>query len=101
MDLAPEIVDGVLEKHVLVGYAFLMSTVYDEIIDFIASGTSSQSVVDFVPSEELRNRVTKLIESEKTSELGTDERSELDHYFQIEHIMRLAKARARKHLTNI
>ena len=93
------IIAGVLEKHVLVGYAFLVSTAYDEIIEFIASGTSSQSVVEFVPSEESRDRVTKLIESEKTSGLSTDERSELDHYLQLEHIMRLAKARARKHLT--
>ena len=75
-----------------------MTTVYDEIVEFIASGASSQSVVEFVPSEELRDRVTKLIESEKASELSVDERSELDHYLQIEHIMRLAKARARKHL---
>ncbi|TDI48568.1 MAG: hypothetical protein E2P02_00360 [Acidobacteria bacterium] len=77
-----------------------MGTVYDEIVEFIASGTSSQSVVDFVPSEELRDRVTKLIELEKASGLSADERSELDHYLQIEHIMRLAKARARKHLAN-
>ncbi len=79
---------------------FGVSTVYDEIVEFIASGTSSQSVVEFVPSEKLRDRVTQLIESEKASDLSADERSELDHYLQIEHIMRLAKARARKYLAN-
>jgi hypothetical protein len=74
-----------------------VSTVYDEIVEFIASGTSSQSVVELVPSEELTDRVTRLIDLEKASDLSVDERSELDHYLQIEHIMRLAKARARKH----
>ena len=77
-----------------------MSTVYDEFVEFIASGTSPKSVAEYVPSEKLRGRVTKLIESEKTSGLTADEHSELDHYLQIEHIMRLAKARARKHLAN-
>ena len=93
-------IEGGVAKHDPVGYAFGVSTVYDEIVEFIASGTSSQSVVEFVPSEELRDRVTKLIELEKASDLSVDDRSELDHYLQIEHIMRLAKARARKHLAN-
>ena len=43
-------------------------------------------------------RVADLIAREKESGLTPDETSELDHYMQLEHIMRLAKARARKHL---
>jgi hypothetical protein len=31
--------------------------------------------------------------------LTRDETSELDHYVQLEHLMRLAKARARKYLS--
>ena len=30
--------------------------------------------------------------------LTAEEKSELDHYFQLEHIMRLAKARAQQYL---
>jgi hypothetical protein len=40
--------------------------------------------------------VADLIAREKASELTAEERSELDLYLQIEHIMRLAKAKARK-----
>jgi ABC-type thiamine transport system substrate-binding protein len=40
--------------------------------------------------------IVDFIAREKTSELTAQERSELDHYLQIEHIMRLAKAKARK-----
>jgi hypothetical protein len=73
---------------------------YDEVIDFIAAGSNPAGVVAFRPSEEAKGRVRYLIEQEKTAGLSAEERSELDHYLQLEHIMRLAKARARQHLGN-
>ena len=71
---------------------------YEEVIDFIAAGTSPGNLVAFRPSEEARQRVAYLIEREKSAALTPDEKSELDHYMQLEHLMRLAKARARRHL---
>src|SRR5919205_733252 len=71
--------------------------VYDEVIEFIAS-SSPQNVIAFRPSEEAKARVADLIFREKTEGLSEDERSELDHYLQIEHLMRLAKARAQYYL---
>ena len=41
-----------------------------------------------------------LIEREKTNGLSSGEKAELDHYVELEHIMRLAKARARLRLAN-
>ncbi|MDQ3745083.1 MAG: hypothetical protein M3444_11935 [Acidobacteriota bacterium] len=73
---------------------------YEEVIDFIAAGTSPDNLVAFRPSEEARRRVAYLIEREKSATLTPDERSELDHYTQLEHLMRLAKARARQHLSH-
>lgn len=73
---------------------------YDEIVDFIAAGPSSESVASFQPSETSRKRVLDLIAREKSTGLSCDETSELDHYLQLEHLMRLAKARARQHLTS-
>ena len=73
-----------------------MPKAYDEIVNFIASGTSPESVVSFQPSEEVRERVGELIAREKESELSAEETTELNLYIQIEHIMRLAKARARQ-----
>ncbi|MFC1717631.1 hypothetical protein ACFL6S_28475 [Candidatus Poribacteria bacterium] len=73
---------------------------YDEVIDFIAAGTSPSSVIDFQPSDPVKQRVADLIRREKSAELSLDEKSELDHYMQLEHLMRLAKARARKYITN-
>jgi hypothetical protein len=73
---------------------------YEEVIDFIAAGTSPDNLVAFRPSEEARQRVAYLIEREKSATLTPDERSELDHYTQLEHLMRLAKSRARQHLSH-
>jgi len=73
---------------------------YEEIIDFIAAGTSPQTVIAFQPSEKTKQRVADLIYREKTSTLSPDEKSELDHYMQLEHLMRLAKARARQHINH-
>ena len=79
---------------------FVMNTVkaYEEVIDFIAAGTTPQNVIDFRPSEAAQARVEDLLEREKDGELSSAEKSELDHYLQIEHLMRLAKARARDFL---
>lgn len=72
---------------------------YDEIVDFIAGGSSPRSVIAFRPSEATRARVTELLSREKSDGLTPDEASELEHYLQLEHIMRLAKARAQRILS--
>lgn len=71
---------------------------YEEIVDFIAAGASPQNVVAFRPSETAKQRVMDLIDREKTASLSPEEKSELDHYLQLEHLMRLAKARARRYV---
>lgn len=77
-----------------------MSTVraYEEIIEFIAAGTSPNSVIAYQPSQSAKDRIAGLILREKIDGLTPDEKTELDHYLQIEHIMRLAKARAYSHV---
>jgi hypothetical protein len=73
---------------------------YEEIVDFIAAGTTPQDVISFRPSETAQGRVADLLAREKEGELSPAEKSELDHYMQLEHLMRLAKARARDFLPN-
>jgi hypothetical protein len=70
-----------------------MNTVkaYEEVVDFIAAGTTPQNVIDFRPSEAAQERVTDLLSREKDGELSATEKSELDHYLQLEHLVRLAK----------
>jgi hypothetical protein len=77
-----------------------MLKVYEEIIEFIAAGSSPRDVSTFKPSVECRNRIADLLRREKTGELSGEEQDELDHYLQIEHLMRLAKARACERLVH-
>ena len=77
-----------------------MTRAYEELVDFIAAGTSPRDVVTYQPSEASKARVADLIEQEKTTGLSPEEVAELEHYLQLEHVMRLAKARARTHLAH-
>lgn len=72
---------------------------YLEIIDFIAAGTTPERVASFRPSLEAQQRVSELLEREKQSELPPEERAELDHYEALEHILRMAKAKAQQILS--
>lgn len=72
-----------------------MTRAYDEIVDFITAGTTPESVARLEPSQETKDYVADLIHKEKTSGLTPEEASDLDHYLKLEHLMRLAKARAR------
>jgi len=77
-----------------------MTRAYEELVDFIAAGASPRDVVAYQPSAAAKARVADLIEQEKTTGLSPEEVAELEHYLQLEHVMRLAKARARTHLAH-
>ena len=67
----------------------------EEIIDLLAT---APNILEFKPSDRARARVWELVARDKQGVLTEEERSELDHYAQVEHIMRLVKARARSRL---
>lgn len=75
-----------------------MTRAYEELIDFIAAGTTPESLINFQPSEVVRERVADLIFREKNESLSIDEKSELDYYLMLEHLLRLAKARAHQYI---
>lgn len=61
-----------------------MTRIYEELINFIARGTSPAKVAEFSPSQETKDRVADLIHREKIEELTEEELSELNHYLEIE-----------------
>ena len=65
----------------------------EEIITLLAH---APNILEFKPSEQAKNRVWELVTREKAGALTTEERTELEHYAQVEHIMRLVKAQARQ-----
>ena len=75
-----------------------MTRIYEEIVDFIAGGSTPDEVAEWAPSQEAQEHVAQLLRQEKEGTLSAEERAELDHYMEMEHLMRLAKARARRGL---
>ncbi len=75
------------------------SPAYEEIIEFIASGTTPEAIVAYRPSPEAQERVLELVEREKAASLTASEKAELDHFLELEHILRMAKAKARQFLS--
>jgi hypothetical protein len=73
---------------------------YEEIVEWLATGPSVRQVAEYQASPAVKARVASLLRKEKTMGLLPEEKSELDHYEQLEHIMRLAKARAHHRLTH-
>lgn len=72
-----------------------MERVYEEIIDFLAAGTTPSAIMALQPSAKANARVANLMHREKTTGLSAEETAELNMYLQLEHLMRLTKARAR------
>lgn len=71
---------------------------FDEIIDFIASGPSPEEILAFKPSVSMQTRVDELLEKKRDAGLSESESREVEQFLMVEHIMRLAKARARQRL---
>lgn len=67
---------------------------YEEIMDFIAAGATPHRVITYQPSEAAKARAADLIYREKIAGLTSEEESELELCLQLEHIIRLVKARS-------
>lgn len=68
---------------------------YDEIAEFIASMDPGKLVEYHAPAS-MQNRVDELLEKRQASALTAEEDNELQHYLVVDHLISLAKIRARK-----
>lgn len=69
---------------------------YDEksIMVLLISQPTPEQILAVRPSPQLQTRVNKLLTLNKTEGLSRLEETELDRYLTLEHLVRLAKARA-------
>jgi hypothetical protein len=74
-----------------------LTPVYEELINFIVE-ENSERFANFQTTEKVRERVWEVVRREKNEGLTEKEKAELDTYGQLEHILRLAKAKARLNL---
>jgi hypothetical protein len=74
------------------------SPAYLEVIDFLAAGITPQSLINFRPSEPAQGRVADLIARDQRGSLAPHETQELADFLQLEHLMIMARAQARRNL---
>ncbi len=75
-----------------------LSPAYLELIDFLAAGTTPESLIGFRPSESAQARIADLTARDQEQALSPAERQELADFLQLEHLMIMAKAQARRNL---
>lgn len=76
----------------------ITARVFDEIVEFIARANPKE-VVGFFISPQAQERAEELIFKKKNGNLTLEESNELEYFLVLEHVMRLAKARAMGHLS--
>ncbi len=67
----------------------------DELVDFLVGHIPPGDLANFQASEQARQRIWDLIAKEKEIGLLPEEKLELDDYLKLEHLLVLAKAKAR------
>ncbi len=75
------------------------NSVYDELAMFLAS-LSPRKVLAYKSSPKAQERVNILLEKNKMAGLTNDENAEMERFMTVEHIVRLAKAKAMQELNS-
>lgn len=70
---------------------------YEEVAEFLAT-LDPKRLLELRPSDVVQSRVEVLIDNKKNNILTSDEKYELERYMALEHLIALAKVRARVHL---
>lgn len=76
----------------------MMHPVYEEMIELIASGATPQEIIDFRPSRQAQLRARELLTKNRDETITQEEQDELSQFLMLEHVLRMAKARARQKL---
>ncbi len=69
--------------------------VYQELVDLLSSGPTREQLIAFKISDVAQTRLEELLYRNREEELTQAERTELETYIQLSHIVTRLKARAR------
>jgi hypothetical protein len=68
---------------------------FEEIVKFIADAAGAEKLGAFKPSNAAEKRVAELLVKQNEGSLNVKENQELQLFVQLDHVMSLAKAKAR------
>ena len=71
-------------------------SIQDEVLGFLLSSPTPQTIIDFHASEAAQQRLRYLLDANRQGILSDEERAELDEASQINHFMMLLKGKAHK-----
>lgn len=73
----------------------MKTEIYEDVVNFIVDKLPPDEVISFRPSPNAQQRFEALSQAIKSGEATSDERAEMEECLRLEHLMQLAKARAR------
>ncbi len=73
-------------------------TLFDEVLDFLASTPTPERIINFHASEALQQRASYLLERNRNHEMTDAERTELDNFLEIDYFVTMLKFRAKQKL---
>lgn len=73
-------------------------TLFDEILDFLAASPTTEQLIAYQPPTALQQRLSELLDKNRSSGLSEIERTELDEFLRLNRFMSRLKLKARKHL---
>jgi hypothetical protein len=97
-DRLPEVIERGIQ--VMLAERNAISGDEEAIMALLASQPTPEQVMALTPSPELQARVSDLLARSKQGQLAAQEEKELDRYLLLEHLVRLAKVHASKHLAS-
>jgi hypothetical protein len=71
------------------------SNLFEEITDFLASAPSFEQMLAFKPSEKLDQRLHELLDRNSQGYLSAEERTELDEFLRMSHLLKMIKIKVR------
>lgn len=75
-----------------------VETLFDDIMEFLASSPSAEQLVNYQPPAVLQQRLSELLEKNRRDRLGDAEREELDEFLRMNRFMSRLKLKARQRM---
>ena len=78
----------------------LPAQTYRYVLDFLANNPSADEIASFSPTPEMAERLRTLVARERAGDITAREKSELDEYERLEHLMVMIKGGNLHYLAN-
>jgi hypothetical protein len=73
---------------------------FDEITDFLASAPTAETIIAYKPSPVLDQRLHELLDKNSQDQISPKERTELNEFLQMNHLLTVLQAKARLNLAS-